>query len=266
MALAQEMKNLLDAHFNYPWRAPRTKWFDVYNLTPTGVSVSLKRKVAFGDKAFGIGDYINDINGSRLNNSTTFNKDTMENFCRFAECIEDWYTGKTSSTYRESVFENADWCALYQKRTMKFAGIEGTQQTEIERDAFPCFKCGILFPKENITIDHQYPQEGGMARAALKTLRALGLTVTGPSGKKATLMGKRAKNILAVPTEIKTKRGHIAVKVTDNNKTTLTDEGIAFFSIAKELGGGMFGTYCMHSIINMKPLCGYCNTSKGKHI
>jgi hypothetical protein len=138
-----------------------------------------------------------------------------------------------------------------------------------------CMECGLVLPLRNLTIDHQRPQTGGELEAILKTFRAFGLTTEGPQGAKgkmilayvqasaqpSTQFPTQIQQIIqAIPTRLE--RGPLSgSSVTD--RYTLNDEGTLLYSFAVEAGQlEELKSQCMHGLLNLKPLCGACNSSR----
>ena len=152
---------------------------------------------------------------------------------------------------------------------------DGAKVVPITCETFPCMRCGLLLPANNITIDHQKPQEGGEVLAVLKSFRAIGMTQEGPKGAKGLAVAQKNTYDLLLSGLLNNNiRGPISPHpqplVDFGNRAkrqTLSEQGAVIYSAL--LWGGdkpvVFKT-CMHSLLNLKPMCLRCNTSKGNSI
>jgi hypothetical protein len=107
----------------------------------------------------------------------------------------------------------------------------------------------------NMTIDHQRPQAGNPVEATCKDFRAFGLTEGDPTGFKGS--DYRIMNMANV--------GRVAgvANATLREKYTLNNVGQIYYTIADWaglVGNGELDTACMHHVINLRPLCGRCNS------
>ena len=140
---------------------------------------------------------------------------------------------------------------------------------------FPCMRCGLVLPENNITIDHQKPQEGGEVLAVAKAFRAIGMTQEGPKGAKGKAFAKLKtytemfwglqKNDFGEPIGPHPRNKFAGVDRT--KRQSLDEQGTVTYSTLL-WGGDKPDLYriCMNSVLNLKPLCLRCNTSKGNII
>lgn len=120
-----------------------------------------------------------------------------------------------------------------------------------------CRECELYFPVRNITVDHQRSQAGGHNAAIVKVFRACGLTVEGPKGEK----GQWLYNQMMQDLPVKKKESFIP---SAKNRYTLNGMGMTMYSLALHSGqADGLGQICMHNMLNLKPLCGYCNSVRG---
>lgn len=118
--------------------------------------------------------------------------------------------------------------------------------------AVPCRYCGLVTHEKLITVDHQNPQTGGETYAVLKVFRGLGLTMKPPKGPKALSALKK----WAAPVG-----GTLGT--TDTGKYRLNQAGTIYYSIIKAANElGTLREKCMHSYLNLSPMCSHCNSSK----
>lgn len=186
----------------------------------------------------------------------------VKNILDYAMKIDNWYMGSSSQTYRKNLFISNTWCDMYQiHRNHNFPAIAGTDDDTAQFDGFPCYRCGIIFPKRNITIDHQKPQSGGEYLAVLKIFRALGLTASGPTGTKGKFFAGPVAPLPKVPVKIVKNKGMDFEEDKPDTKYTLSRDGVLLLSLAYAANAPI-EQYCMHSLVNFKPLCGACNASK----
>ncbi|OEZ55478.1 hypothetical protein [Duganella sp. HH105] len=157
----------------------------------------------------------------------------------------------------------------YAKRSVSY--LEGGAVVSKLVDTFPCRRCGIILPQELMTVDHQKPQAGGQLLAILKVLRAFGFTEGRPKGAKGgTLRSMRSHNehwqfaMQATPKILPPP----SVPIDEDSKAarqTLNDQGAMIFTALSSFGADeeVLKKQCMHSLINLKPMCQSCNSSKG---
>jgi hypothetical protein len=134
-------------------------------------------------------------------------------------------------------------------------------------ETLPCQICGVILPTRNITVDHQRPQAGGGFEAIAKTFRAFGLTLEGPKGQKGQMILAhltKGQKLSAVQTQISgALSGGASVKL----RYTLSALGAALYSIvrvADEIEA--LKTACLHGLLNLKPACNFCNSSRGQSL
>lgn len=139
-----------------------------------------------------------------------------------------------------------------------------------------CMECGLILPLRNLTVDHQRPQSGGEYEAVLKTFRAFELTTEGPQGAKGRMVQAYVRasaqlsplfpqqlSQLIVPIAPKLGRGALG-GASVVNRYTLNEQGAILYSFIVESGNlAEMKSNCMHGLLNLKPLCGACNSARG---
>ena len=156
----------------------------------------------------------------------------------------------------------------YKQRNVNYCTADG--EKPVFMDTFPCMKCGVVLPEYLVTIDHQKPQAGGEAQAVAKVFRAFRLTNEGPKGQKGQAFNFSSDNELTQALIADNVGKTIVpfaqkyVGVSKNERNTLNISGIIAYSTIIWLGlrASLFSN-CMHSLLNLKPLCTSCNSSKG---
>ena len=154
---------------------------------------------------------------------------------------------------------------LYNVKDRMLLRIENKSETYQLLESAPCMQCGLVLPLRNLTVDHQAPQSGGELQAVAKVFRAFGLTKEGPQGPKGKSIQSHVGS--GAPLEVvPTRPGRPALAGTSKaNRYTLNQWGAVLYSFAAECGDlGSLKQLCMHSLLNLAPLCGPCNSSKGK--
>ena len=178
------------------------------------------------------------------------------------------------------VLDNPAWQALYNTadRNLPRCAANSTVTTYVAMQTIPCTVCGFCFPPKHIEIDHQQPQEGGEWLAVIKVLRSLGMTLDPPKGMKGlTLLHGQAFGGANVKAPIGTFRAAVRNYTIGGppppnrgarRRYTTTGAGNAFVSLVCSVQGGMDALLnaCMHSFVNLKPLCGPCNGSKSNRL
>jgi len=121
-------------------------------------------------------------------------------------------------------------------------------------DSVACRRCGLILPLTAMTIDHQKPQEGGGMLAVCRLFRALGLTTGAPKGAKPQRLLENYANAVGG-----TQKGEGG-----GSRTTLDHRGCIYYSLVfhAKLFDWFVGE-CMHSLANLRPLCGRCNSRIG---
>jgi hypothetical protein len=189
-------------------------------------------------------------------------------------------------SYAESTYDNIVrqrlFRLLYQVAQRGIQYVDGVTPGLKTMDSLPCQNCGLLLPLSHMTIDHVRPQTGGEVEAVAKVLRILGFTMAGPTSPKSQQLqagvqsamrhqqglsiGLHNMSMERVVTAVPTKpgRGPKVVTSTVLDRYSLNWEGYLFYSLVKGLGCiTQLQTRCMHSLVNLKPLCGPCNGSRG---
>lgn len=169
-----------------------------------------------------------------------------------------------ATTQYANVTEAILFKAIYDVRDRPFFYVENGIDTQKNIESAPCMECGLLLPLRNLTVDHQRPQTGGALEAILKTFRAFGLTKEGPKGAKGQMILAHLRTGIPLhPAVPKLGRGPLAgTSVVD--RYTLSDEGAILYSFIIE-GGNLedLKSNCMHGLLNLRPLCGACNSGRG---
>jgi 5-methylcytosine-specific restriction endonuclease McrA len=175
---------------------------------------------------------------------------------------------------------------MYQIAHRPINRIDGLQLSARLEESFPCQECGILLPLSLMSIDHTRPQSGGESEAVAKVMRVLDLTVVGGVASKSTQLtaalqsatqhrlglgaGLNEMQFRGKVQPIPTKPGRglkSSQKEKLNDRYSLNWQGAFFYSLAvyfncvKELQ-----TRCMHSLVNLRPLCSHCNSSRGNSL
>lgn len=188
-------------------------------------------------------------------NSTLKAEITYDQAAKFFEYLRD---GSYAPTMYRNVKNNEHWKTAYGVQNYNFATKTkaGVSSSETLNGA-ACRKCNLILPLKILTVDHQRPQEGGSNLAILRFFRALGLTEGGPSigGKNRAALARYAANVGGDSTI-----GAAASK--DAKKYQLSSVGIIYYTV---LWHGKFigklQEVCMHHYLNLRPLCGPCNSS-----
>lgn len=120
-----------------------------------------------------------------------------------------------------------------------------------------CRKCFIKLPTRIITIDHQGPKSGGEMMAFFRVFRGLGLTDGGPRH-----MGKNYQSVVTMAALVGGKSDVLPGTPRSVPLKTLNATGIIYYSILRHLGWlDWVKRRCMHHYLNLRPLCGPCNSS-----
>lgn len=163
---------------------------------------------------------------------------------------------------------------VYHYAKRKFPVMKNGSETTKEFYSFPCLQCGLIVPEDLITIDHHHPQSGGEIKALLKVFRACWLTEAQPKGilgkfffKYASISDEHLISALLTP-DIWPKV-EFPYDPTDTNFDGLDGQTLS------HLGSILYSVFlwsndiqqimdsCMRSMLNLKPLCMKCNSSKG---
>ncbi len=190
-------------------------------------------------------------------------------------------------SYARTTYDNIDrqsaFRKLYQLDIRSLQYINGTALNTQMQDSAPCQNCGLLLPLTHLTIDHVRPQTGGEVEAVAKMLRVLNLTVAGPSGQKNQALQAAVGQALSHPqgvgpgmmvVQMFTNFAPVPTKPGRGPKTppgssaadrySLKWEGQVVYSAVKALGAlPELKVRSMHSLVNLRPLCGSCNAARG---
>jgi hypothetical protein len=176
-----------------------------------------------------------------------------------------------AKTMYGSVADNNYFKILYDVQDRPFNYVNGGMTVSKSVSSAPCMVCGLFLPTRNLTIDHQRPQTGGDIEAVLKTFRAFGLTQEGPKGPK----GQAIQSYLAAssgfgstaPTlnKVMPMPGRAPLGGTSvDARYTLNDQGTVLYSFVVAAGQtAELQSQCMHGLINLRPVCGACNSGRG---
>ncbi len=210
----------------------------------------------------------------KTSSSMPLNRDGLELFFNSLIAIS-----RAPTTYDEIV-KSRIWCQFYQRGNRSLAYVNGTTLTPgVAEDSIPCKKCGLVLPMKLITIDHQRPQAGGEFEAVAKVFRIFGLTLEGPKGAKGKAFqelvqkGGTATNVVLagdmgvltvapLPVGVKALGGNSLA-----DRYTLNDSGTMYYSLVKAAGAlKELQDRCMHSLLNLAPLCQSCNNIKNNQL
>jgi hypothetical protein len=137
----------------------------------------------------------------------------------------------------------------------------------VQAEAVPCSKCGMVLPLFAIEVDHRFPKVGDSYMAARKVFRAIGLTATGPTGRKGLHMQAVIFNQTVPNTTIRTPHPYQARtdKFDAIGKATPSELGDMLLRTISVLDPAMqkkFLKACMNSFVNLQPMCRSCNGGK----
>jgi hypothetical protein len=190
-----------------------------------------------------------------------------------------------------TVTEGIAYHELYDIKRREIPHIDGPQDME----SFACPMCGIFLPLRHIQTDHQRPQADGKIEAMAKIMRVLGLTTAGPHGKKCVQLQALSQKAVEEPSHdlifsfmhralwdasqidhdrpertpfqpVKPKDRHDAAQNTSTTQEryTLNMKGELFYSCIKAFRlEDLLFERAMHSLVNLRPLCGRCNSDRG---
>lgn len=218
--------------------------FDCYSLDQTGAITegSLKCKILV-DRSIELWDY---KNGNFLQRRAALDREEINKL--LADIAGDW--SFDSSSYRK-VKEVEIWQKVYdyKKRHLVYDGTNKWQ------DSVYCDGCRILLRSDCVTVDHHKPQSGGGVQAVLKIFRALGLTQAGPKGHMGKQIWKKSSYI---------RDTDLAAPGTQAKRYAVNETGALFFSLVQWVGGwAELEENCLNHVLNLRPMCIHCNTSKG---
>lgn len=250
MSLKSDVQGFINTHC----KANFTIKIDTYDTISANIEKTDDAEIVAGNNDLIVRDFMK------------WNSVSFDYLIRSAEKIDSWYRGKT--VYRKNALESDLWCQLYQVLDAHpLPVMEGTTAKTRNHRAIACYDCGFIFPLKRITIDHQKPQEGGTFQAVTKVFRVLGLTMGSSTGAKGKALAKNFQNPMIEPTPVPVNQSG------KNNdfwlssafmKNSFNHGGIALYSIAKFMKADI-DSMCLHSLINLKPLCGYCNSKKNNN-
>ncbi len=177
---------------------------------------------------------------------------TRQQLVQFAAIIQQSYL----DNHHRDVLQEAQWRGLYHvgQRVLSYLGGDGLPLHPAPMtDTVPCADCGLVLPLRNIQIDHQRPFAGNDCEPVCKVFRAMGLTVGGPDGRKGGAV------VAAYAAQVGGQQG--PANATKGDKYTLSDRGAIFYTLVNWAGKSMLlEERCLNHIINLRPLCGACNT------
>lgn len=186
-------------------------------------------------------------------NASKIKQDQIAEFFK----LFDQNTKYTENTYRK-IKKDPKWREIYDVKSddnYKWKNPKSGMEYQEKTDIVFCRGCGVLMPLKLATVDHQKPQTGGDVEAVCRVFRAFGLTKSPPSSNKSKvffdLLADKvggSKNIFATNSK--------------EERYTLNSAGRIYFSY-------LAATKCldevvkksMHSIFNLRPVCGPCNSA-----
>ncbi len=193
----------------------------------------------------------------------------------------------TKSTYK-NIKKQYLWGKLHQLGKRKLKYIHGVvEKIGNAEPTYPCVQCGIVLPIRLITVDHKFPQSGGGLLAIAEVLRVWGWTEQGAKTTKGKIFTEVKSTYKKVNTDpwtafqllphyYKKFNTNTAVPTMGGLKKSLTkikpsyelnDKGKAFLSLVIATKGLKdLANACMHSYLNLVPMCMYCNSSKNDSI
>jgi hypothetical protein len=177
---------------------------------------------------------------------------TRQQLVQFVAIIQQSYI----DNQHRGVLQQAQWRALYHvgQRVLSYLGQNGLPLNPAPMvDTVACADCGLVLPLRNIDIDHQRPFAGNDREPVCKVFRAMGLTVGGPDGHKGQGV------VAAYMAQVGGLPG--AANAALGDKYTLNDRGEIFYTLVNWAGKSLImEERCRNHIINLRPLCGACNT------
>jgi hypothetical protein len=168
----------------------------------------------------------------------------------FFQLLEDLWCGEN---YR-NVKTNQAWKDLYGKEDVVFKKINNGVASLEAFESVACRECHIVLPLRNLTVDHQQPQAGGAIGALCRFFRAVGYTKDRPTGNKGKdLLARHAGNAGG---------DTVAASTSEASRYTLNYRGIIIYSVFRDANKlEELKRRCMHSFVNLRPVCGSCNSS-----
>lgn len=169
-----------------------------------------------------------------------------------------------AKTQYANVADDPIFHLLYDVQPRSLAYIEAGTPINKPTLSAPCMICGLVLPLRNLTVDHQRPQSGGEIEAVLKTLRAFGLTNEGPKGPKGQAILRHFTKATPLG-PVLTQPSRVALGGTNlADRYTLNDVGAILYSFVAAAGQkAELQSQCMHGLLNLKPACQTCNSSRG---
>jgi hypothetical protein len=186
---------------------------------------------------------------------TQFGAVTAAQVSAFFNFIESDETSFKASNYRK-VKENKLWLATYDvEENVAWTYSKKTGKQIQMETVMACRKCGVMLPVRNLTIDHTVPQAADGNLAIARVFRGLGLTLGGPKGEK---------NKTAVQTYAATVGGLAKNVGSWTERYSLNEPGSIYYSMVKAANQLQdLRTRCLHNTLNLRPVCGPCNSSLG---
>lgn len=182
---------------------------------------------------------------------------TREELRQFFKFVED----NSDANYR-TCKQNKLWKEAYgvQNKTFDTYSSKTRKAGFTTEAATYCQKCGIVFPLRNLTIDHQKPQKGGDMEAMLRVFRAAGLTDSTGAGVKNRFIQREVAAKVGGTTKVL----DFGAKGDVNARYTLNLKGIIYFTALCHYNmGDEMKQMSMHHIVNLRPMCGSCNSRLG---
>ena len=159
---------------------------------------------------------------------------------------------KTPTTYRNIKYDQ-QWKNLYDfaTRAVNYVDKDGTATTKME-ETVPCRECGLILPIKLISVDHQKAKSGEALDPVFKIFRAIGYAEQHPGGHK----GQQILAHFAADAGGATLQG--------SGKYELNAAGVIVFSIFRSSGWYQnLKDLSMHHLVNLRPVCAFCNSSLG---
>jgi hypothetical protein len=261
--------------------APNLKnWADQYNKTPpaspcriSALSIVDGKVVTLSDREIDISFhkgknelvFSNQICGERIVQKSILWSQLLEiiNKISLATPFAEYRTTKETSLFRHIY--------LYGERDFIF--MDNGKETSKKLGSFPCLKCGVVVPEKLITMDHHHPQNSGETFALLKVFRACWLTEAHPTGSigkfffnSATKTSRDLYESILAPEkwpQVEFPYSQPTQALNISASQTLSDLGAILYSLLVHFSDlDRVSKWCMHSFLNLKPLCMYCNSSK----
>ena len=147
------------------------------------------------------------------------------------------------------------WRTVYNVQQMMFHKWDRVHgQMGQYEDATACRVCRVVVPLRMLSVDHQKAQQGGHGAAMMRVFRGLGLTDGAPHGNKNR--DSLATNAAAVGGDPN------AAGAGRQSRYTTNLAGAIYYSVLRNDDEllQVFLEACMHHYLNLRPVCGPCNS------